>query len=268
MNSSSLYVPSNWQNPAPPEKVVITFPGQPSTPQYSSSASGSNVALPPSQTLYAFDAEMEVAHEQRIEKTVHPVQTGASISDHAYIIPARLVLDVGMSDAIDAYYSPSTWSGSMSKSVSAYLTMLALQFSRIPLSISTRLRTYTSMIIVSLAPRDTYKTITGLRMRIEFEQIFVADVFQSTDSARPQETGTTNQGTVDPQTPTAAQTTQNAVGTDPTAAQNPPSPTTQPPPPQNSIPNPSYAGVVGSGFWSSVSTAISNDFKSLFGSSE
>ena len=83
------------------------------------------------------------------EATEHPVQTGASIADHAYIVPARLVLDIGMSDAMDAYFSPTTWSGSDSKSVAAYQTMLALQFSRIPLTITTKLRTYQNMVIDS-----------------------------------------------------------------------------------------------------------------------
>ena len=161
-----------------------------------------------------------IEHEQRIEKTQHPVQTGASISDHAYIIPARLVLDIRMSDAIDAYYNPSTWSGSSSKSVSAYQTMLAISFSRIPLSITTGLRTYTSMIIESLAPVETSKTIGGLRMRIEFGQIFMADTSQPTISARPQDTDSTNLGTKDPQTPTDAQESQNNITDDSSVPQN------------------------------------------------
>lgn len=201
--------PAQWQTQAP-QKVLITFPGQGSTPQYAS-AVGSTVTLPNVQTIYAFDAEIQIEHEQQLRKTEHPVQTGASIADHAFLEPARLIGDFGMSDAMDAYFNPSTWTGNASKSVSAYQTMLALQFSRIPLSITTRLRSYENMVIESLLPTDTYKTATGLRMRVEFGQIFLAIVSQSTVSARPQDTAATNLGTVNTQPPSAAQEQQNAI---------------------------------------------------------
>jgi len=152
MSSGATWRPPQWQTTSA-SKVLITFPGQGNAPQYSGTA-GSNATLPATQTLYAFDAELEIEHQQELRRTEHPVQTGTSISDHAYIVPARLVLDVGMSDAMDAYYNPTTWSGSTSKSVSAYQTMLALQFSRIPLSITTRLRTYQNMVIEALTPQD------------------------------------------------------------------------------------------------------------------
>lgn len=207
--SSSAWRPQQWQTPVP-QKVLITFPGQGSAPQYSG-AVGSTVTLPNAQTIYAFDAEIQIEHEQRLHKTEHPVQTGASISDHAFLEPARLILDIGMSDAMDAYFNPSTWTGNSSKSVAAYQTMLAIQFSRIPLSITTRLRTYQNMVIESLTPTDTYKTATGLRMRVEFGQIFLAIVSTSTVSARPQDTNSTQLGTVNPQAPSAAQQQQNQV---------------------------------------------------------
>lgn len=202
-----LWRPPQWQSQAP-QKVIINFPGQGQAQQYAS-VPGSAVVLPSEATTYAFDCEISIEHQQQIRKTEHPVQTGASISDHAYIIPARLILDIGMSDAMDAYFD--TWSGDVSKSVSAFQTMLALQFSRIPLSITTRLRTYENMIIESLTPNETVKTIAGLRMRVEFGQIFMANTSQTPVSARSQDTNNTTLGTVEPQPPTAAQATQNKV---------------------------------------------------------
>lgn len=209
------YRPQQWAAQAP-QKVILTFPGQGTAPQYNST-SGPSVTLPATQTLYAFDAEIGIEHQQQIERTKHPVQTGASISDHAYIVPARLVMDVIMSDAVDAYFTPSTWSGSSSKSISAYMTMLALSFARIPLTITTRLRTYSNMIIEALTPQESNKTYAGLRMRIEFGQIFVADVTQVPVSARPQDSNTTNLGNINPQPPTAAQVSQNNIMDAPSA---------------------------------------------------
>jgi len=219
---STLYRPPQWQKQSP-AKVIITFPGAGSAPQYSSSASGSGASLPASQTLYAFDAELGIEHEQRATMTRHPVQTGASISDHIYIEPAQLVLEIGMSDAMDAYAptgGTSAWSGSTSKSVSAFQTLIALQFARAPLQITTRLRTYQNMFILNDIARDTYKTINGLRARIEFGQIFMADTSTTPNSARPQDTQNTQQGAVNPVAPTSAQQSQNNV----TDSANPPTP--------------------------------------------
>jgi hypothetical protein len=207
---SGLYRPPQWSGPAMvsvtqapsqgpnnfgPTAVPMTpgsyIPGAlvPATgpaagTQYVYGASGS------AQTTYVFDAVLDLEHEQRLEKTSHPVQTGAAISSHAYLMPPRVVMLIGMSDAMDAYSNgvnnanspagatPGTvtpFSGSSSsKSVNAYQTMISLQAARQPLTVTTRLRTYTNMVITSVSPREDYKTITGLRMRVEFEQIFTA----------------------------------------------------------------------------------------------
>ena len=161
-------------------------------------------------TTYVFDAILDLEHEQRLEKTHHPVQTGADLSSHAYLMPARVTMYIGMSDAMDAYSSGSDptqppyitpFTGNPSKSVSAYQQMISLQSARVPLTVTTRLRTYTNMIVTSVGPREDYKTITGLRMRVEFEQIFTASIASVPNSARNNDTASTGLGAVNAQTP-------------------------------------------------------------------
>jgi len=175
------------------------------------------------QFTYVFDAVFSLDHTQRLEKTMHPVQTGASISSHAYLLPARLSMDVGMSDVMAAYATgqlapatgstasttPSTaapFTGAPSKSVSAYQTILSLQSARQPLTIVTRLRAYTNMVVTEVSPQENAKTITGLRMRVEFEQIYTASTATTPLSARPDTTQTTGLGVVSPSSvPSATQ---------------------------------------------------------------
>jgi hypothetical protein len=205
-SSPRIWRPPQWNSPA---TILITFPGQgQNTPQYSQ-ASGIGATLPTAQTLYVFDAVIREDHEQRLIKTQHPIQTGASISDHAYLEPATLSLEIGMSDAMDAFYNPSTWVGSASKSISCFQTLLALQTSRIPLQVTTPYRTYTNMLITSPRAERTVKQFAGLRCVIEFEQIFMAQVLIPTNSARPQDTESTNQGQLTAQPPTTAQIQQS-----------------------------------------------------------
>jgi hypothetical protein len=212
MGSSGIWRPPQWQQPA---MVMITVPPQP-TPN-----SGQIVADPDvpggailqapvnNQTTYVFDAVLELDHEQELETTNHPIQTGADISTHAYLMPAMLTMLIGMSDAMDSYANSTTaskspyitpFTGNPSKSVSAYQQMLALQAARTPLTITTRLRTYTNMIVKAVSPREDYKTIAGLRMRVVFKQIFTAST-TNVQSARPNTTDSTGLGTINSQQP-------------------------------------------------------------------
>jgi hypothetical protein len=206
---SNPYRPPQWTKPPAPETVVLTFPGQPQVAQYS--ATGITATLPTAQTQYVFDAVIRNSHEQRVRKTLQPVQTGASIADHAYVEPARVSLDIGMSDAMDVY-ATGIWVGARTKSVSCFQVMVAMSYARVPLALHTKLRDYKNMVIESITAEDTARTIAGLRMRVEFGEIFAAKTVVIPNSARPQDTQQNNLGNVNPQPPTPTQVSQNQVG--------------------------------------------------------
>jgi hypothetical protein len=186
-----------------------------------------NTSIYTGPMTYVFDAVLKLSHEQRIEKTRHPVQTGADVSSHAFIMPARLTLYVGMSDAMDAYaaaappsqilpyeypnYVPFT--GADSKSVSAFQTMLSIQKARQPLTVTTRLRTYGNMLIMALEPEEDSRTITGLRMRVELEQILTAAATPVVMSARQNDTESTGLGQTNVEAPDPTTTKQFNVDT-------------------------------------------------------
>src|SRR6185312_8878860 len=117
--------PPQWNQPA---LTSITIPAQPPDPV-------TGLAVP--SYTFVFDAILRAEHSQELKHTEHPVQTGANITDHMYPMPARLVLEIGMSDAMDSY-SPGNWSGNPSKSVSAYETLLNFQNNKNLLTITTR----------------------------------------------------------------------------------------------------------------------------------
>jgi hypothetical protein len=179
---SKIYRPKQWNVPMP-SRIVVQFPGQ-GVPLVQYSPAGIGATLPLNATTYVFDCVILADHDQRLRKTEHPIQTCAAISDHAFIEPATLSLDVGMSDSMQSYSYPSVWTGNPSKSVSAYQTLLQLMFSRIPLTVTTRLRTYYNMIVESLRPQENAKTIGGLRCRVEFGQVFLAYTTSNPSSVR------------------------------------------------------------------------------------
>ena len=143
--------------------------------------------------------------------TQHPVQggtasaaggtaaSGGSLIDHAYLLPSELTMEIGMSDAMDSY-TPGQWSGnSTSKSVNAYQTLLYLQQLRVPLLVTTRLNTYSNMLIRRIRALDNSQNFRGLRASVTFQQIIAGIVASVAQSARPQTTDATNPGTAQPE---------------------------------------------------------------------
>lgn len=225
--------PPQWSKPA---MVSITVPATTQTTHSTATPitsgalfQGQSTSTAPvsAPTTYVFDAVLRLNHSQRLTKTHHPVQNGADLSSHAYLEPAHLVMYVGMSDAMAAYASGldstqppyvAAFTGNPSKSVSAYQQMLTLQAARQPLTVTTRLRTYNNMLITSIEPEEDSRTITGLRMRVEFEQIYTAVIVDTPASARSQDTNSTGLGVVNAQTPDATTTSQFGIASTPTNA--------------------------------------------------
>jgi hypothetical protein len=130
--------------------------------------------------------------------TEHPVQNGASIVDHAFLVPAVVTLEIGMSDVM-ASYTPGQYSGSNSKSVSAYQTIKTLQGLRVPLLLATRLDQYKNMLIEDVSSPDDITTLYGARIRIRMKQIIIGAVTTQPSSARPNQTNQTSGGPIQSQ---------------------------------------------------------------------
>lgn len=157
----------------------------------------------PDGNLWYFDATLRLDHLEYQRITRHPVQTGANITDHSYAEPARLTLEIGMSDVMQSYI-PSQWGSDTSeptKSVAAYQQIIAWKKYGTPLKITTRLMEYYPMVVASTTTSDTAETQYGLRSQITFQQIFTAVIAVQPNSARPQTTESTNSGTKSSQSP-------------------------------------------------------------------
>jgi hypothetical protein len=144
---------------------------------------------------YFFDAVFHETHVSSVRMTEHPVQTGANIVDHAYMMPLKLSLEIGMSDAMQSLVK-TEWTGSYTKSVSAYQKLKELQSNRLPLTVHTRLNKYENMVIDTITVDDTYKTYAGLRATINMTQLLVAVIATVATSTDGQTTDSTNTGTV------------------------------------------------------------------------
>lgn len=133
---------------------------------------------------YFFDAVFSVDTEHSLTITQHPVQTGANISDHAFVNPIRMTMQVGVSDCM-AYRSGADYGGDGgTKSVQAYRLLCKLQELRTPMQVVTRLNTYQNMLIESIEVNDDVSTLCALKATVNLVQVLVVNVGTEKVSAR------------------------------------------------------------------------------------
>ena len=206
-------------------------------------------------TLFIFDAAVRAEDEMEVEITHNPVQTGASLSDHAFLLPTRLVVEFLMSDCMQSYVS-GQFSGNASRSVAAYQTLLDIQASFALIQVSTRLKQYSNMLIQRVSAVEDVTTRFAGKFTVVFQQVLIANFDQSNpsnlnpNSTREDAVSRTDSGPVNTTTPPQAVVQNNNV------LQN--GSLTQPPLTSGTYqPGPLQLGstVQNSGVWSSTNTS-------------
>ena len=145
---------------------------------------------------YFFDGFMQVDHNIELQTTENPVETGASIVDHAYVKPAEVVMRVMMSDVHQSLV-PGQFTGTRFRSTNALQVLRKLQSDRIPMSIFTRLGLYTNMLITKLTASDTAETFRALSAEVTLKEIPVARVKTVKISSADQTTVNTEMGKIE-----------------------------------------------------------------------
>lgn len=127
-----------------------------------------SVTLRPQRSLggITFDVVIEEQHEDTLAVTEHPVEFGASVSDHAYMEPAAVTIRAGVSD--------STGQSSGEKnSVAVYEALREIQASREPFDIITGKRKYSNMLIKSLSTMTDENTENALIVTADCREVII-----------------------------------------------------------------------------------------------
>ena len=107
---------------------------------------------------------VEESHHDEMVITDHPVEQGASISDHAYSRPAELRLKYGWANSGQS--DPQFIN-------SVYNQLLTLKEKRIPFSVLTTKRSYDNMLISSLSVTTDERTAATLMVRASCRQVII-----------------------------------------------------------------------------------------------
>ena len=160
---------------------------------------------------------IEESHQDNLTITDHPVEQGASISDHAYKNPVEVTCKYGWSDssllmgsAMD--FASGLLQGNLNGASNSALTiddvyqkLLDLQATRQPFDLTTGKRKYSNMLIKSIGVTTDAATENSLLLTAVMKQVIIvqtqAVVLQPSENhATPSSTGPTqNTGTKQPQ---------------------------------------------------------------------
>lgn len=153
------------------------------------------------------DVVVEEHHTDTMSLTDHPVETGAAITDHAFVNPAEVSLHVAWSNSkavANSIVSGSLFSGSINDVNDVYRQLLALQRSATTFDLATGKRTYSDMLIKSLSVTTDKDTENALAVTAILRQVIkvqtVATALAPADAhANPEDTAApTSAGTKQP----------------------------------------------------------------------
>ncbi len=142
------------------------------------------VTITPKGEIDSIEIEVliEEEHTDELQITEHPVQVGASITDHSFKKPSTLVLRCGWSNssyaALKGVATSLVQSGGSSSSdyvSGVYSQLRKLQESRIPFAITTTLWWYPNMLIASLNVTRDEKTSSVLMVTATFREIRIVE---------------------------------------------------------------------------------------------
>lgn len=131
---------------------------------------------------------VQESHRDDMAITDHPVERGAAISDHAFMLPAQVEMRCGWSDT----------QGGPGYVRQVYEALLTLQRMREPFHVFTGKRAYTNMLIRSLGVNTDEKTEHALMVVCVLREVIIVDTQTVTAGAQanPAKTaGEVNAGT-------------------------------------------------------------------------
>jgi hypothetical protein len=117
---------------------------------------------------------IEEVHRDEVAVTDHPVEQGAAISDHAFKLPAELVIRYGWSESRDIL--DTILDGGLVSVDEVYRRLLDMQQQRQPFDVITKRRAYKNMLIRSLQVTTDQRTNDILMVQAMLRQIIIVQV--------------------------------------------------------------------------------------------
>ena len=130
----------------------------------------------PKRSIGGFSATVTIEEisVDELEITQHPVQQGASITDHAYKKPSTLTMSV----MFDGFLTPLS---------ETYQNFLDFQETLEPFDVVTPKRSYSNMLIKSMVQTTDVDTENVLSLQLELQEIIIVSIVTTTVPERSQQ---------------------------------------------------------------------------------
>ncbi|WP_010515757.1 phage baseplate protein [Komagataeibacter oboediens] len=145
-------------------------------------------------------------HRDALTITQHPVETGASITDHAFKMPAEVRLEYGFSNSsiqalgsdFDSFSLTDLVDGNLGEGFvkEIYAQLLALQSARTLCQVVTSKRLYKNMLIASIETETTAETAYAMHVSVTCQEVIIASTVTSSISSSDQSDASSTAATV------------------------------------------------------------------------
>lgn len=137
-----------------------------------------------------FDATFVEDHTSELEVTDNPIETGALVSDHAFMKPLRLSITAGVSAVLLPSGNPDFGTGE-ERPTTAYELFSELQKEREPFDVQTGLRIYENMMCINFQARQDKDTAGIFYFTAQLREVLIVDT--ETTTYPPRKAGATAQ---------------------------------------------------------------------------
>lgn len=120
-----------------------------------------------------FDAVFSEQHDNTLEVTDNPVESGVVITDHAFMLPTKVVIQAGVSDLLLRELPSDKYASSISRSRRAYELLLELQKRAEPFDVVTGLKVYKNMLCLNLRAEQDKDTAYILGFTAELREVII-----------------------------------------------------------------------------------------------
>ena len=119
-----------------------------------------------------FDAVFEEDHTLELEVTDNPVETGVSITDHAYMKPYKVRITAGVTNTPLAVKNDGYGDGE-GRTVAAFKALETLMRTREPFDVQTGLKLYENMLCVSVNTTQDVASANVMVFTAELREIII-----------------------------------------------------------------------------------------------
>ncbi len=149
----------------------------------------SNITILRSIGGLTFDGVFREDHESTLTVTDNPVETGVVVSDHAFMMPARVTINAGVSDTPLHLLDGDAYVAAVRRSQRAYELLVALQTAAEPFDVQTGLLLYKNMVVLTLRAGQDAASAGVLDFTAVLREVQIVNTQAVTYPARSGKTG-------------------------------------------------------------------------------